>query len=244
MSGLPPPDYTTNEARLLPPCCWPGWHCQHLSAHSARMQAAFSSLPPPLTAAARRRRPPAWLSPPPLQAGERVIAASRRPDGTVRKERRVRAGYVPQDEQAVYVSRGAAVSRLQLFLQRLPPAQVAQAPRPLVLVFMIFVSRHQLLQGTVLVCQPAPPALCLPLQPAVSQTGIALHPPARFLPDEAKRAQVPRLRGERRWGAAGAASSSRLTAQALWSAMKGGAFAAAQLPGFPPHLACPGYCPP
>ncbi|PRW45446.1 partner of Y14 and mago-like [Chlorella sorokiniana] len=39
--------------------------------------------------------------------GERVIAASRRPDGTVRKERRVRAGYVPQDEQAVYVSRGA-----------------------------------------------------------------------------------------------------------------------------------------
>lgn len=45
-----------------------------------------------------------------LQAGERIIAASRRPDGTVRKERRVRAGYVPQDEQQVYVSRGAAVS--------------------------------------------------------------------------------------------------------------------------------------
>ena len=42
--------------------------------------------------------------------GERVIAASKRPDGTVRKERRVRAGYVPQDEKAVYVSRGTAVS--------------------------------------------------------------------------------------------------------------------------------------
>jgi partner of Y14 and mago protein len=42
--------------------------------------------------------------------GERVIAASRRPDGTVRKERRVRAGYVPQDEQQVYVPRGASVS--------------------------------------------------------------------------------------------------------------------------------------
>lgn len=44
------------------------------------------------------------------EEGERVVAASRRPDGTVRKERRVRSGYVPQDEQQVYVSRGAAVS--------------------------------------------------------------------------------------------------------------------------------------
>ncbi|KAL4427641.1 hypothetical protein ABPG75_001730 [Micractinium tetrahymenae] len=42
------------------------------------------------------------------EAGERIIAASRRPDGTVRKERRVRAGYVPQEEQQVYVSRGTA----------------------------------------------------------------------------------------------------------------------------------------
>ena len=44
------------------------------------------------------------------EQGERVIAASKRPDGTLRKERRVRAGYTPQDEQPVYVSRGAAVS--------------------------------------------------------------------------------------------------------------------------------------
>lgn len=42
------------------------------------------------------------------ESGERVIAGSRRPDGTVRKELRVRAGYVPQDEQQVYVSRGTA----------------------------------------------------------------------------------------------------------------------------------------
>lgn len=42
-------------------------------------------------------------------AGERIIAASRRPDGTLRKERRVRAGYVPQDEQPVYQSRGVQV---------------------------------------------------------------------------------------------------------------------------------------
>jgi len=43
--------------------------------------------------------------------GERVIAASKRPDGTLRKERRVRAGYVPQDEQPVYQPRGAVVRR-------------------------------------------------------------------------------------------------------------------------------------
>lgn len=41
--------------------------------------------------------------------GDRVIGASRRPDGTLRKERRVRAGYTPQDEVQVYVSRGSQV---------------------------------------------------------------------------------------------------------------------------------------
>ena len=46
------------------------------------------------------------------EQGERVIAASRRPDGTLRKERRVRAGYVPQDEVAVYQSRGTQVGAL------------------------------------------------------------------------------------------------------------------------------------
>ncbi|CAL8470545.1 g10087 [Coccomyxa elongata] len=43
--------------------------------------------------------------------GERVIQGSRRPDGTYRKDVRVRAGYVPQDEQPVYVPRGALVQR-------------------------------------------------------------------------------------------------------------------------------------
>ncbi|KAI8472251.1 MAG: hypothetical protein J3K34DRAFT_213570 [Monoraphidium minutum] len=43
------------------------------------------------------------------EKGEKVIVPSRRPDGTLRKERRVRAGYTPQDEQPAYVSVGAAI---------------------------------------------------------------------------------------------------------------------------------------
>ncbi|KAK9864101.1 hypothetical protein WJX84_000928 [Apatococcus fuscideae] len=39
--------------------------------------------------------------------GERVIQGSRRPDGTYRKEVRVKAGYVPPDEQAAFTSRGS-----------------------------------------------------------------------------------------------------------------------------------------
>jgi partner of Y14 and mago protein len=44
------------------------------------------------------------------ERGEKVLTGSRRPDGTVRKERRIRAGYTPQDEQPSYVSAGAMVS--------------------------------------------------------------------------------------------------------------------------------------
>ncbi|GFR42371.1 hypothetical protein Agub_g3026 [Astrephomene gubernaculifera] len=46
-----------------------------------------------------------------LETGERVIAGSVRPDGTVRKERRIRAGYTPQDEQPVYQSRGTVAKQ-------------------------------------------------------------------------------------------------------------------------------------
>lgn len=46
--------------------------------------------------------------------GEKVLVGSRRPDGTIRKERRIRAGYIPQDEQTVYESRGMMVRYLHM----------------------------------------------------------------------------------------------------------------------------------
>lgn len=49
----------------------------------------------------------------PVEAdGERVIPASRRPDGTLRKERRIREGYTPQDEQPVYQPKPALVGTM------------------------------------------------------------------------------------------------------------------------------------
>lgn len=48
--------------------------------------------------------------------GERILAPTRRPDGTLRKAIRIRAGYVPQDEVAIYQSKGTLVILLLLLL--------------------------------------------------------------------------------------------------------------------------------
>lgn len=44
-----------------------------------------------------------------LKDGERILGPTRRPDGTLRRPIRIRAGYVPQDEVAIYQSKGASV---------------------------------------------------------------------------------------------------------------------------------------
>lgn len=49
-----------------------------------------------------------------LKEGEKLLAPTRRPDGTLRKPIRIRAGFVPQDEVAVYKSKG---SKVHLFYQ-------------------------------------------------------------------------------------------------------------------------------
>ncbi|KAL4556080.1 hypothetical protein LXL04_038720 [Taraxacum kok-saghyz] len=51
-----------------------------------------------------------------LKEGEKFLAPTRRPDGTLRKPIRIRAGYVPQDEVAVYKSKGS-----QLKEETVPP---------------------------------------------------------------------------------------------------------------------------
>lgn len=44
--------------------------------------------------------------------GERILAPTRRPDGTLRKPVRIRAGYTPQDEVAIYQPKPALVCYL------------------------------------------------------------------------------------------------------------------------------------
>ncbi|CAF2082573.1 unnamed protein product [Brassica rapa] len=46
-----------------------------------------------------------------LKEGERIVEPTRRPDGTLRKPIRIRAGYVPQDEVVVYQSKGSLMKK-------------------------------------------------------------------------------------------------------------------------------------
>ncbi|XP_045817822.1 partner of Y14 and mago-like [Trifolium pratense] len=45
------------------------------------------------------------------QQGERILAPTRRPDGTYRKQVRIRAGYTPQDEVAIYQPKPALMRK-------------------------------------------------------------------------------------------------------------------------------------
>ncbi|XP_019171605.1 PREDICTED: partner of Y14 and mago-like [Ipomoea nil] len=56
-----------------------------------------------------------------LKEGERILAPTRRPDGTSRKPIRIRAGYIPQEEVAVYQSKGALWRKEMAALQEVPP---------------------------------------------------------------------------------------------------------------------------
>lgn len=53
--------------------------------------------------------------------GERILGPTRRPDGTLRKPIRIRAGYVPQDEVAIYQSKGALWKKEMESLEGMPP---------------------------------------------------------------------------------------------------------------------------
>eukprot|EP00891_Asterochloris_glomerata_P008688 jgi/Astpho2/8688/Aster-05258 len=62
------------------------------------------------------------------EKGERIIASTRRADGTLRKERKVKPGYIPQDEQPMYVSRGSMVKQNIPKCPGMPEAEAA-APK-------------------------------------------------------------------------------------------------------------------
>ncbi|KAL2460486.1 partner of Y14-MAGO [Abeliophyllum distichum] len=56
-----------------------------------------------------------------LKEGERILAPTRRPDGSLRKPIRIRAGYTPQDEVAIYQSKGTLWKKEMEATQEVPP---------------------------------------------------------------------------------------------------------------------------
>ncbi|XP_010458536.1 PREDICTED: partner of Y14 and mago [Camelina sativa] len=64
-----------------------------------------------------------------LKEGERILEPTRRPDGTLRKPIRIRAGYVPQDEVVKYQSKGSLMKK-EMDLLGPPGYEPDPAPKP------------------------------------------------------------------------------------------------------------------
>ncbi|XP_050210184.1 partner of Y14 and mago isoform X2 [Mercurialis annua] len=56
-----------------------------------------------------------------LKEGEKLLAPTRRPDGSFRKPIKIRAGFVPQEEVPIYLSKGALWKKEMQSQQLVPP---------------------------------------------------------------------------------------------------------------------------
>ncbi|KAF8090684.1 hypothetical protein N665_0469s0020 [Sinapis alba] len=64
-----------------------------------------------------------------LKEGERILEPTRRPDGTLRKPIRIRAGHVPEDEVVIYQSKGSLMKK-ELASQGPPGYEPDPTPKP------------------------------------------------------------------------------------------------------------------